>query len=324
MLGSHTTRNARTICDAMGRTLEYNATLQSRENLSDYLAVFKVVPDTPIPEGRWFVPGQYLTMGLNNEEKPELGSVRRAMSIASAPQQRGTLDFYIRYVNRPESDNPLTHLLWKMKPGDRINVTTRAVGKFTIDDTVGLQDPRLKVFVAAGTGLAPFTSIVEADLAADPHARLDQYALLHGASYPNEIGYRARLTQLATDHGLHYLPTISRPQAAPEWDAHTGRVEDFFKPERIEDTEAAMGLEPGALDPSNTVIYICGLTGTIALTVERLLGRGFVPFHRKIRRALEIDDARESTVYYEQYDSEPVLRIKDTAEVARLRALFAG
>jgi ferredoxin/flavodoxin---NADP+ reductase len=306
----------------MARTLEYNATLEAKVDMSDVLAVFKVVPDTPIPEGRWFIPGQYLTLGLNNDAKPELGSVRRAMSIASAPHQRGTIDFYVRYVNQPESENPLTHLLWNMKPGDRMSMTTRAIGKFNIDDTIGLDDKRLKILVAAGTGLAPFTSMVEADISADPKADLSSYVLLHGASYPNEIGYKERLEQLARDNALHYLPTISRPKEAPEWTSDTGRVEDFFKPGRIEALEQAIGLKPGELTPERAVIYICGLTGTIAMTIERLLGRGFVPFHRKIRRELGFDDVVESTIYYEQYDNEPVLKVKDPDELARIKALL--
>jgi ferredoxin--NADP+ reductase len=306
----------------MARTLEYNATLEAREDLSDVLAVFKVIPDTPIPEGRWFVPGQYLTLGLNNEAKPELGSVRRAMSIASPPQQRGTIDFYIRYVSQPESDNPLTHLLWKMKPGDRLSMTTRAVGKFTLDDTVPADDERLKIFVAAGTGLAPFTSIVEADVHDNPKARLDRYVLLHGASYPHEIGYRERLEQLAREHGLHYLPTISRPHEASDWQGNVGRVEDFFKPGRLEQLERDIGIDVGVLTPKNAVIYICGLTGTIAMTIERLLHRGFVPFHPKIRRTMGWDPEVESTIYYEQYDNEPILRVSDPDELARLKALL--
>lgn len=306
----------------MAKKLDYNATLQAREDLTDVLAVFKVVPDEPIPEGRWFIPGQYLTLGLNNEEKPELGSVRRAMSIASPPQQRGTIDFYIRYVTEPESDNPLTHLLWKMKAGDRINMTSKAVGKFNVDDTVGADDRRLRVLVAAGTGLAPFTSMVEAELAANPNARLDNYVLMHGSSYASELGYKARLEQLAREHGLHYLPTVSRPQASPGWTGDSGRVEDFFKPERLEQTERAMGLAPGELRPDRAVIYICGLVGTIAMTVERLLCRGFIPFFPRIRKALGIAAEVESTVYYEQYDNTPVVNINDPDEVARLKALM--
>src|SRR5690606_33007941 len=140
----------------MARTLEYNATLEAREDLSEVLAVFKVIPDTPIPEGRWFTPGQYLTLGLNNVEKPELGSVRRAMSIASPPQQRKTIDFYIRYVSKPESDNPLTHLLWTLKPGDRPSMTTRAAGKVTRDAPAPADPAPPKTFGAAGPGPGPF------------------------------------------------------------------------------------------------------------------------------------------------------------------------
>lgn len=306
----------------MAKKLDYNATLSARDDLTDVLAVFKVAPDEPIPEGRWFIPGQYLTLGLNNEVVPDLGSVRRAMSIASHPQQRETIDFYIRYVNEPESDNPLTHLLWKMKAGDRLSMSVRAVGKFNIDETIGANDKRLRVLVAAGTGLAPFTSMVEAELAENPNARLDNYALLHGSSYPQELGYKARLERLAVEHGLRYLPTISRPQAAPDWKGSTGRVEDFFKPERLDETERLMGLAPGELRPDRAVIYICGLVGTIALTVERLLCRGFVPFHRRIRKALGVAETTESTVYYEQYDNTPVVDVNDPAEVARLKAMM--
>ncbi len=306
----------------MAKKLDYNATLQARDDLTDVLAVYRVAPDQPIPDGRWFIPGQYLTLGLNNEQVPELGSVRRAMSIASAPQQRGTIDFYVRYVNEPESDNPLTHLLWKMKPGDRLNMSVRAVGKFNIDDTIGADDTRLRVLVAAGTGLAPFTSMVEAELAANPNARLDNYALLHGSSYLPELGYKARLEQLAVEHGLRYLPTISRPQTAPDWQGAAGRVEDFFKPERLDATEKAMGLAPGELRPDRAVIYICGLVGTIAMTVERLLCRGFIPFFPRIRKALGVPEQTKSTVYYEQYDNTPVVDINNPDEVARLKALM--
>lgn len=308
----------------MAKKLDYNATLSARDDLTDVLAVFKVTPDEPIPAGRWFIPGQYLTLGLNNEAVPELGSVRRAMSIASHPQQRETIDFYVRYVNEPESDNPLTHLLWKMKAGDRMNMSVRAVGKFNIDETIGADDKRLRVLVAAGTGLAPFTSMVEAELAENPNARLDNYALLHGSSYLPELGYKERLERLAVEHGLHYLPTISRPQSAPDWKGPTGRVEDFFKAERLDETERLMGLAPGELRPDRAVIYICGLVGTIAMTVERLLCRGFVPFHRRIRKVLGVPETAESTVYYEQYDNTPVVDVNDPAEVARLKAMMPG
>ena len=71
--------------------------------------------------------------------------MRRPMSIASAPEEGNVLEFYIRYVNYPESDNPLTHLLWKTQAGDRIYLRSKAVGKFTVPDTVGDDESEFEI-----------------------------------------------------------------------------------------------------------------------------------------------------------------------------------
>src|SRR5262249_55089714 len=123
------------------KPLEYNATLVQRIDVTDQLALFRVQPDNE-PARPWFTPGQYCVLGLNNEEKPELGSVRRSMSIASAPTQDGPIEFYIRFVSKPESENPLTHLLWKRQTGDRVYMRPVAAGVFTVKDCVGENDSR--------------------------------------------------------------------------------------------------------------------------------------------------------------------------------------
>jgi ferredoxin/flavodoxin---NADP+ reductase len=80
----------------MGRPLAYNATVVRRTDLTDALATFLIQTDQ-VPHRRpWFTAGQYCVLGLNNTERPDLGSVRRAMSIASAPEADGPLEFYIR------------------------------------------------------------------------------------------------------------------------------------------------------------------------------------------------------------------------------------
>ena len=88
----------------MAKPLEYNATLNERVDITDALTLFRVTPDQPPAQRPWFVPGQYCVLGLNNAEKPELGSVRRSMSIASAPEDDGPTEFYIRWVAKPESE----------------------------------------------------------------------------------------------------------------------------------------------------------------------------------------------------------------------------
>src|SRR5215212_9099311 len=307
----------------MAKLLEYNATLVQRVDVTDALTMFKVQPDKLPAERPWFVPGQYCVLGMNNAEKPELGSVRRSMSIASAPEDDGPIEFYIRWVAKPESENPLTHLLWKLKNGDRMYMRAVAAGVFTVKDTVGLEDPRLRVMVAAGTGSAPFVSMVRSELRRDPTADLSKWVLLHGASYPADLGYRDELFQMTEVNKLKYWGTVSRPREAPDWKGDTGRVEAFFQSSgdgaKLDELERRLGLPPGGFNPKNVAIFICGLTGTITGTIIPLIDRGFVPDFKRIREALGVPADVKDSVFYEQYDTEPVINIKDEAVVAPLR-----
>ena len=142
----------------MPRTLVYNASLARRDDITPDLAVFHVRHETPWGRADHpaFEAGQYVVLGLNNEREPALGSVRRSMSIASAPEQLEAVELYIRRVAEPTSDNPLTRLLWRHPVGAPLHLTRRATGKLTVAATVGPDDPRLLVMIAAGTGLAPF------------------------------------------------------------------------------------------------------------------------------------------------------------------------
>jgi len=304
----------------MAKLLEYNATLTERIDLTDALSIFRVTPDKYPEKQPWFVPGQYCVLGMNNADKPELGSVRRSMSIASAPEDGGPIEFYIRWVAKPESDNPLTHLLWKIKNGDRCYMTTKAAGVFTVKDTVGVDDPRHRVMVAAGTGSAPFLSMLRSELRKNPNVDLSKWVLLHGASYPADLGYRDELAQMVERNKLRYFGTVSRPKEAPDWRGDTGRVEAYFEPAKLEQLEQRMGLPPGGFSPKNVTIFICGLTGTISNTIVNLIDRAFVPDFKRIREALAVPAEVKDSVFYEQYDTEPVIDIKDPSVVEPLKA----
>ena len=83
----------------MAKELTYNAELIKREDYTPELTVFHFrYDDMPTVAGPSFVPGQYVALGLNNVEVPEKGSVRRSMSIASAPEQTDRYEFFIRWV----------------------------------------------------------------------------------------------------------------------------------------------------------------------------------------------------------------------------------
>lgn len=308
----------------MSKLLEYNATLVAREDLEPTLSIFRLRPDEihRTHEGPWFVPGQYVTIGMNREviegqEDPRPLSVRRPMSIASAPEEEGELEFYMRKVGEPESDLPLTHLMWPIRVGERMYCRPVPTGHFTIEGTVGLADRRLKLCVAAGTGLAPFVSIARSRVRRDPKARLDDLAIVHGASHASGLGYRAELEEYARTNGLRYVPAVSRPTA--DWAGWRGRAESITDPSRRAEAEDALRLGRGQLAPEHVAVLICGLNGTIANTITGLLDRGFVPDNRKLRRGLEIGEDIVANVYWEQYDNEPVIDIKNAELMAELR-----
>ena len=242
------------------------------------------------------------------------------MSIASAPEDEGAIEFYIRFVSKPESENPLTHLLWKKKDGDRVYLRPVAAGVFTVKDTIGEEDPRLRIMVAAGTGSAPFVAMVRSELRRNPKADLSKYVLLHGASYDTDLGYRDELLGLVKTNGLRYWGTVSRPKESGDWRGDTGRVEAFFEGARLDDLEQRLGLPPGGFNPKRVVIYICGLTGTITGTIVPLIDRAFVPDFKRIREALGVPADTKDSVFYEQYDTEPVINVKDPAVVEPLKA----
>lgn len=295
------------------KSIDYNATLTHVEYLSDSLAIYRVKPDGPVAP---FIPGQYAVLGLNHEEK---GPVLRAYSIASPPHlHHEYFEYYIRYVAQPTSDNPLTHLLFKTRTGDRIHMRARLKGKFTVPDTVGEEDGRLRVCVAAGTGLAPFTSMVMQHQY--EHGVPGNFAIVHGASYPGDLGYRDELEQIMNSGaGKRYFPTISRPKETPGWDGLVGRAESHFTPDRLPLLEQAMGIGEGGMNPEKCVVLICGLQGTIASTAMALMRRGFVPEDRKTRTALGIPAEVPPSLFWEQYDTTPILDLKDPVLVAELK-----
>lgn len=299
----------------MPRPIRYNATLLERIDLSETLALFRVKPDKPAKAAPWFQAGQYVTLGLNNELEPDLGPVRRPLSLAGSPADLECLEFYIRYVSAPASPNPLTHLLWKLSPGDRLFARPAATGDFTIEKTVGQDDDRKRVFIAAGTGLAPFVSILRDQVELRGCKDLSRYAVLHGARHEGDLGYRDELSKLAASHGLTYIPCLSRPHQG--WNGHAGRVETLFDDTHRADTAKRLGM-----DASNSVVWICGLMGTIGRCIEGLLPLGFVPQNKRLKEALALGEDTQDSLYYEQYDPDPPFDLGCQTQVQALRDLL--
>ncbi len=263
------------------------AHLQSKHDLVDGLAIFRFELEDSLP----FHPGQYATLWLTHQGK----TTPRPYSIASSPSEKGVLEFYINLVDTGH----LTPSLWspeivrslQQRSGDTQVSITGPKGRFLLDPG----ETRNLIFVASGTGLAPFVSMIR-DLnerfLTDPASfRRRSIWVIHGASRPQHLGYREELERLAEksleDPGrkfaLAYLPTVSRPYLEPSWTGLTGRAETLFEPEPaaasgIHSLQSAVrGLLNSSMRPETHLVYICGYPGTVDNVVRFLSVRGFKP-----------------------------------------------
>ena len=242
----------------------YNGRLSRWEEATPGLAVVGVQAlDEPFP----FEAGQYATLGLVGHDGPKL--IQRPMSVSSSAEDLSEYEFFIRLVNI----GGFTPLLWERTVGDPINIKGPK-GKFLLQD-----DGRRAVFVASGTGLAPFTSMI--DTLRDRGQERD-ILLLHGVSHVHDLAWHDELIQLqASGFPLRYVPTVSRPAENPGWTGCVGRVETI-----VEDQITEHGLTP-----DNATFYLCGNPDMITAVEEIALARGFPP--EQIRKELYWPKGRE-------------------------------
>jgi ferredoxin--NADP+ reductase len=241
----------------MAEEYPYNGRISRWEEVSPGLAIVGVEANG---EPFRFQPGQYATLGLMGDAGK---LIQRPMSVSSSADDLSEYEFFIRLVDQGE----FTPLLWRRAVGDAINIKGPK-GKFMLQD-----DDRRCVFVASGTGLAPFISMIET-LRGRGEAR--EIVLLHGASYDHDLAWRDQLEGLQASGGfpLRYVATISRPRHCPDWTGRTGRVEAILESQ----------LDAHGLTPQSATIYVCGNPEMITAVEEMASARGFPP--EQVRKEL--------------------------------------
>ena len=117
------------------------------------------------------------------------------------------------------------------------------------------------VFIATGTGIAPFRSMLLEHL---PKTQ-PRITLLFGVRHEEGLLYRDELEQLAARYAsFRFLPTITRPTQT--WPGRTGRVQAHLN--------EALAL-PSYEDQTTLDVYICGLKEMVDDVRAELKRRGF-------------------------------------------------
>ncbi len=263
---------------------ELNATVTRRDEINHGLLVLQVTPDEELPP---FRPGQYTVLGLPGsaprsayaepEDPPaDPGKlIKRAYSIASSSLQGSYLEFYIALVRT----GALTPRLFAARTGDRIWMGSRIVGMFTLDDVPAGNHV---VFVATGTGLAPYLSMLRSAYEFDAGRTT---IACHAARVSWDLGYRSELEAMAARYpNFHYLPIIDENDRDPEWRGRVGFVNSL-----VEDGTIA-GLLGRDLDPTNTSVFLCGNPLMIESMMELLGRRGFTKHTRQRPGSLFVEE----------------------------------
>jgi ferredoxin-NADP reductase len=194
-----------------------------------------------------FVAGQWLSF---KQLKPDGEELTRAYSIASPPEEDPRFALCLNRVQ----DGFMSNFLCDMKEGGEI----ACQGPF--GDFILRPPMRDTVFIATGTGIAPFRSMLHWLLANPSRHQGKQLWLLFGNRYEKDIYYHNEFQRLACQHSnFHYVPTLSR--GGVEWHGLRGYVQQHV-PDIVQGR-------------SDMHAYICGLDKMVKANRELLKSLGW-------------------------------------------------
>jgi ferredoxin--NADP+ reductase len=214
-------------------------TVTEVKHWTDRLFSFRVTR----PQSLRFRSGEFVMIGLMGDNgKPLL----RAYSIAS-PAWDEELEFYSIKV----PDGPLTSKLQHIQPGDEIILRPKPVGTLVHD---ALLPGKRLWFLATGTGLAPFASLMREP---ETYEKYDQVIMMHTCREVAELEYGRQLVESLKDDPLIgelvgdklvYYPTTTR-----EPFHRMGRVTDNLSSGKV---FADLNLPP--MNPVEDRAMVCG------------------------------------------------------------------
>ena len=194
-----------------------------------------------------FVAGQWLSFKTH---QPDGEEITRAYSIASPPSEDNRFALCLNRVQ----DGFMSNFLCDLKEGDELSCQ----GPF--GDFILRPPLRDTIFIATGTGVAPFRSMLHWLLAEESRHQQQQFWLIFGSRYESDIYYHQEFQRLASEHpNFHYLPTLSR--GGPEWNGLRGYVQQHVG-----------GIAKGRPDMH---AYICGLDKMVKANRDLLKDLGW-------------------------------------------------
>jgi CDP-4-dehydro-6-deoxyglucose reductase len=181
------------------------------------------VPDLEVFD---FIPGQFVSLSETLKGK----KVTRAYSICSLPKAN-TFEIVLNLVH----DGMFSPYLFSLKPGDHVEMKGPH-GMFVMRNPVNDS-----IFVATGTGIAPFRPMLQHTLPRHPEKK---FVLVFGVRYEHGFMYKQEFEEMERQYpNFKFIATVTRP--TPQWTGNSGRVQQYVFQE--------IG------DRKDFDVYICGL-----------------------------------------------------------------
>lgn len=150
-----------------------------------------------------------------------------------------------------------SNYLCDSQPGDTVQLTGPSGKRFVLPQRADEHD---YVFVATGTGIAPFRGML-LDLLNKPSTRKPNIALLMGSPYATDLLYHKDLLALAEQHkNFHYITAISREKQSD------GKPAMYVHDRLIHNADT---LRP-ILESGRGLIYMCGIAGMELGVLQKL------------------------------------------------------
>lgn len=210
------------------------AVVESKEKISTkvYSVVFKLID----PPELVFEAGQNILLLISE-------NVNRTMSIASPPFEKNI----ILMAHDVSPMGPGSQWTLNLKVGDEVNLYGPTGGNLVLAD-----NSKKKVFIATGTGIAPYRSMILEYLHAGGKSQIDLY---WGMRYEDDLFWQKEFLDLENKYpNFKFNLVLSKPE--PDYLGPTGHV-----------TEHVLSEEK---DPVNCDFYLCGNKPMIDQMKEKL------------------------------------------------------
>lgn len=190
------------------KPIEYQCQVKSFKMLTPTVFETTFECDQPLQ----FSAGQFVSIIIPGAG-PKGRDLRRAYSIASAPETR-PMELCIKLVE----GGPGTQYIYRLRTGDTFKGVA-PYGDFLYEPKPG----RHACFIATGTGIAPFRSMILSKHYKE-NPPVSAHCLL-GVRTEDELLYVEELQNLP---GLKFVPAISQPTTST-WKGFRGRVTDYLR-----------------------------------------------------------------------------------------------